>query len=196
MALAKISLFTEKLRSVMFLFMDMLINKLCYKIDYMPVKESFLAQDLTPEIFRSYELNELGEDALVPIFSMAVQCGLFGIQDDHIESYLSLDQKFIRNKHTSFIFKMEGDSMRPHICAGDFLIVDRSLTSFMNKVVVVDIFDERMCKFLTREGNQLILRSFNPKYKDIVVTQEMDMRVFGVAILCFKDLLSDHYIGK
>jgi DNA polymerase V len=188
MVIAKKSLFTEKLRSDIFIFMDMFANKICYKIDYVPVKESFLAQDLTPEVFRTHEFTS---DALVPIFSMAVQCGLFGIQDDHIESYLSLDQKFIRNKHTSFIFKMEGDSMKPHICAGDFLIVDRSLTNFMNKVVVVDIFDERMCKFLTRESNQIILRSFNPKYKDIVVTEEMDMRVFGVAILCFRDLLSD-----
>ena len=122
--------------------MNTFIDKLCYKIDYIPIKESFLAQDLTPEVFRTHELTG---DALVPIFSMAVQCGLFGIQDDHIENYLSLDQEFIRNKHTSFIFKMEGDSMNPHIYAGDFLIVDRAITSFINKVVVVDIFDERMC---------------------------------------------------
>lgn len=166
--------------------MDMLLNKFCYKIDYIPVKESFLAHDLTPEAFRS---SELSQDALVPIFSMAVQCGLFGIQDDHIESYLSLDQQFIRNKHSSFIFKMEGDSMKPHIYAGDYLIVDRSITNFLNKIVIVDIFDERMCKFLMREGGKTLLRSFNSKYKDIVVTEEMDMRIFGVAILCFRDLL-------
>jgi DNA polymerase V len=161
-------------------------QRICYKIDYIPVRESFLAEELTPEVFRSHQLQQ---DALIPVFSMAVQCGLFGIQDDHIEHYLSLDEQFIKNKHTSFIFKMEGNSMEPHIQAGDFLIVDRSLSNFMNKIVVVDIFDERLCKFLTREKGRTILRSFNNSHKDIIVTEEMDMRVFGVAILCFRDLI-------
>lgn len=162
-------------------------HKICYKIDYIPVRESFLAEELTPEIFRKSELSH--EGALIPVFSMAVQCGLFGIRDDHIENYLSLDERFIKNKHSTFIFKMEGKSMEPHIFHGDYLIVDRSLTDFYNKIVVVDIYDERLCKYLIREGKQTILRSFNRKHKDIIVTEEMDMRVFGVATLCFRDLL-------
>lgn len=162
-------------------------HKICYKIDYIPVRESFLAEELTPEIYRKAHLNEDG--ALIPIFSMAVQCGLFGIQDDHIENYLSLDEKFIKNKHSTFIFKMEGKSMEPHIFHKDYLIVDRSITDFFNKIVVVDIYDERLCKFLTRDGGKTILRSFNQKHKDIVVTEEMNLRVFGVATLCFRDLL-------
>ena len=162
-------------------------QKICYKIDYIPIKESFLAEELTPEIFR--RSGHLDGSTLVPVFSMAVQCGLFGIRDDHIESYLSLDERFIKNKHSTFIFKMEGKSMEPHIYHGDYLVVDRSVTNFLNKIVVVDIYDERLCKFLTNEGNKTILRSLNNKFKDIVVTEEMEMRVFGVAILCFRDLL-------
>lgn len=162
-------------------------HKICYKIDYIPVRESFLAEELTPEIIRRCGSSD--EDSLVPVFSMAVQCGLFGIRDDHIENYLSLDERFIRNKHSTFIFKMEGNSMEPHIFHGDYLIVDRSITSFYNKIVVVDIFDERLCKYLVKEGGQTILRSFNRKHKDIIVTEEMNMQVFGVATLCFRDLL-------
>lgn len=162
-------------------------HKICYKIDYIPVRESFLAEELTPEIYRNAHASE--DDALIPVFSMAVQCGLFGIRDDHIENYLSLDEKFIKNKHSTFIFKMEGKSMEPHIFHGDYLIVDRAITEFYNKIVIVDIYDERLCKFLTKEGGRTILRSFNTKHKDIIVTEEMDMRVFGVATLCFRDLL-------
>jgi len=163
------------------------IHKICYKIDYIPVRESFLAEELTPEIYRIAQNHKDG--ALIPVFSMAVQCGLFGIQDDHVENYLSLDEKFIKNKHSTFIFKMEGRSMEPHIFHGDYLIVDRSITDFFNKIVVVDIYDERLCKFLIKESGKTILRSFNSKEKDIIVTEEMDMRVFGVATLCFRDLL-------
>lgn len=167
------------------------VDRICYKIDYIPVKESFLAQDLTPQIYR--QAQDWHEDALVPVFSMAVQCGLFGIRDDHIENYLSLDERFIRNKHSTFIFKMEGDSMEPHITHGDYLIVDRSLTQFFNRIVIVDVFDERLCKFLIKENGKTILRSFNRKHKDIIVTEEMQMNIFGVAILCFKDLVRDPY---
>jgi DNA polymerase V len=100
-----------------------------------------------------------------------------------------LDERFIRNKHSTYIFKMEGDSMKPHIESGDYLIVDRSLTDFKDKIVVVDLFDERMCKYLTETNEGLVLRSLNTKYKDIVITEDMDMHIFGVAILCFKDLI-------
>ena len=139
---------------------------------------------------KSYDQNDiLVQKDLIPLFSTTVQCGLFGIQDDHIESYLSLDEYFIRNKHSTFIFKMDGDSMSPRIYPGDYLIVDRSITNFVNKIVVVDIFDERMCKLLVKEQSFVILRSLNERYKDIVVTEEMDMRIFGVAIMCFRDLV-------
>jgi len=160
-------------------------NTLCYKIDYMPIKASFFADELTPGLLRGKD----SDDALIPIFSMAVQCGLFGIQDDFVENYLSLDERFIKNKHSTFIFKMEGDSMSPHIESGDYLIVDRSLTKFMDRIVIVDIFDERMCKYLTKVNGQLVLRSLNSKHKDIIVKDEMEMRIFGVAILCFKELI-------
>lgn len=152
-------------------------NKL-QKVDTILVDRIYSQEDLLSSV-----------DGLVPMFSTAVQCGLFGIQDDHIESYLSLDEFFIRNKHSTFIFKMEGDSMSPQILPGDYLIVDRAITNFINRVVIVDIFDERICKLLVKEQGLMILRSFNQRHKDIVVTQEMDMRIFGVATLCFRDLV-------
>jgi DNA polymerase V len=165
--------------------MPNLESSLVYKIDYLPIQDSYYAFELTPGLLRGREQD----GALVPIFSMAVQCGLFGIQDDHIENYLSLDERFIKNKHSTFIFKMEGDSMSPQIDSGDYLIVDRSLTHFMDRIVVVDLYDERMCKFLTRSHGQLVLRSLNNKYQDIVINDEMDLHIFGVATLCFKDLV-------
>lgn len=168
--------------------MELTRDSLVYKIDYLPIQACYYADELTPGLMRGRDVA----DALVPVFSMAVQCGLFGIQDDHIENYLSLDERFIRNKHSTFIFKMEGDSMSPQIEEGDYLIVDRSLTDFMDRIVVVDIFDERMCKFLTRSHGQVVLRSLNNRYKDIVVTEEMEMNIFGVAILSFKDLISNN----
>lgn len=119
--------------------------------------------------------------------------GLFGIQEDHIENYLSLDERFIKNKHSTFIFKMEGQSMEPYIYHGDYLIVDRALTGFFNKIVVVDYNGERLCRYLLREAEKIILRSFNGRFKDIVVTEEKDIEVFGVATMSFRDLVTTSY---
>ena len=116
--------------------------------------------------------------------------GLFGIQEDHIESYLSLDERFIKNKHSTFIFKMDGKSMEPYVYNGDYLIVDRAITGFFNKIVVVDYNGERLCRYLLREGDKIVLRAFNSRFKDIVVAEEMDMQVFGVATMCFRDLVT------
>jgi DNA polymerase V len=168
--------------------MHTLYNYLCTKIEYLPAAESFYSWELSPSSVVQ-RLVEDDKNAIIPIFSSRVSCGLFGISDDHIENYLSLDDKFIKNKHSTFIFRMEGDSMQPFIHHDDYLIVDRALTDFMNRIVVVDIHDERYCKLLTKSHGQVVLRSLNPKYKDMVVTDEMNMRVFGVATLCFKDLL-------
>ena len=47
-----------------------------------------------------------------------VSCGLFGLSDDFIESYQSLDERFIKNKTSSFLFEASGDSMEPTIFKG------------------------------------------------------------------------------
>ena len=92
-----------------------------------------------------------GEKYLIPVYSMAVSCGLFGIQDDHVENYISLDKEFIKNKLSTFIFRMQGESMSPYICEGDYLIVDRAVSAYANRVVIVDIFDERVCKLYIQQ---------------------------------------------
>ena len=168
--------------------MTTLQQYLCTKIEYLHAKDSFYNWELsTSSVIQ--RLVEDDQSAIIPLFSTRVACGLFGISDDHIENYLSLDERFLKNKKSTFIFRMEGDSMEPFIHHEDYLIVDRSLTEFMNRIVVVDIYDERLCKLMTRSHGKIVLRSLNTKYKDIIITDEMEMRIFGVAILCFKDLL-------
>lgn len=130
----------------------------------------------------------------IPLFSSQVMCGLFGISEDHIEKYLSLDSKFIKNKAASFIFRLQGNSMEPLIFENEFILVDRSINEFMNRVVIVDYQGERMCKYLTRIAAKLVLHSFNPKVKDIFVNSYDEITIFGVATVSFKELnfLKDH----
>ncbi|MFC2075033.1 LexA family protein [Bdellovibrionota bacterium] len=120
--------------------------------------------------------NEL----LFPLSGSHATCGLFGISEDFTEKYLSLDERFIQNKASTYFFEAESDSMKPLICPGDILIVDRSLECRSGRVVVASISGEFVCKRFVRTADGVVLRSENRAYRDINVTEEMELVVFGV----------------
>ena len=78
----------------------------------------------------------LGRAIAIGTVGQLVRVG-FGISDDFIEKYQSLDAKFIKNKFSTFFFEAVGDSMEPTIFEGQVLIVDRSLKDFHQKVCVI-----------------------------------------------------------
>jgi DNA polymerase V len=109
-------------------------------------------------------------------------CGLFGISDDFIEKYQSLDQLFVKNKFSTFFFEAAGDSMEPTIFPGQILIVDRSRQDFHGHVCVVCLDDSMICKRVFQKENIVILKSDNHKYKDIVVENNESLSFWGVVI--------------
>lgn len=125
----------------------------------------------------------------VPQFSAQVSCGLFGIADDHIEKYQSLDSRFIKNKASTFFFTAASDSMEPLIMAGDVLIVDRSVEVVSGRVTVICLDGEMLCKRIVYRGAQVFLRSENPDYTDTLITEGMDLVVFGVVTSIAREIV-------
>lgn len=111
-----------------------------------------------------------------------LSCGLFGISDDFIEKYQSLDGHFIKNKFSTFFFEAAGDSMEPTIYEGEILIVDRSLTKFHGKVCVICFDDKIICKRVFLKEGMAILKSDNPKHKDIIIENNESLTFWGVVI--------------
>lgn len=128
----------------------------------------------------------LPKSTTIPL--LKVQCGLFGIQDDFFEDYLSLDERLIRNKHSTFFFRASGNSMSPTIFDGDILVVDRSLKAINNHICVFNLEGEMICKRLKRNGNGVILVSDNDEHKSISITDQMDFTLFGVVVAVARDL--------
>ncbi len=118
----------------------------------------------------------------LPLYGGVVSCGLFGISDDFVEDHLSLDQKFIKNKEASFFVKADGDSMSPYIISGDILIVDRSLNLFHGAVATFFYNNQAICKQYIKAEGKVILRSFNKKHKDIMITEEDQLELFGIVV--------------
>ncbi len=106
--------------------------------------------------------------------------GLFGISEDHLETYQSLDERFVKNKTSTFFFEAEGESMMPLICPRDVLVVDRILAPEWGRIVVVVWDEELICKRLVREGKRIILRSENSRFADLVISNERSFVLWGV----------------
>ncbi len=115
-------------------------------------------------------------------------CGLFGVSEDHIENYQSLDERFVQNRSATFYFEAQGDSMEPLIMPGDVLVIDRSIEVRSGKVAVIYLDGEFLCKRFVVERDQVILRSHNPLHRDIIVTEDMDFLVWGSVTAIARDM--------
>jgi len=141
------------------------------------------------EIIRKMNTNDNSEvqKYWLPLYSGELACGLFGIAEDFVESYLSLDQKFMQNKESTFFVRSSGDSMEPEIKAQDILIVDRSINPIHGSVVAVFFNGNPICKQLVITPEKKYLHSFNLKYSDIEITEDDELQVFGVVIGLARD---------
>ncbi|MBC7712230.1 MAG: S24 family peptidase [Rhizobacter sp.] len=117
-----------------------------------------------------------------PVMLAKLSCGLFGISDDLIEKYQSLDSLFIKNRYNTFFFEAAGDSMEPTIYQGQVLIVDRARKDFNGRVCAVEYEDKIICKRVLIKNDAIILRSDNQKYKDILVYNNESVNFWGIVI--------------
>lgn len=144
--------------------------------------ESIEIKTVEVEDFKVYN-NDDSDSAgcvILPFPAQRVSCGLFGITNDHIENYQSLDERFVKNKASTYFFEAESDSMSPLIMEGDVLIVDRALDVFSGRIVVCSLNGEMLCKRLKSENGKHFLCSENQKYSPIEILSDSDFSVFGV----------------
>jgi len=115
----------------------------------------------------------------IPIYSSKVEAGFASPADDFIEEYLDLNNLLIKHHEATFFVRVSGKSMvDAGIYPDDILIVDRSVTASDGKIVIANVDGDVMVKRLSIRGDSVILKSENPKHKDIPVTGEL--YVWGV----------------
>lgn len=125
-------------------------------------------------------LKPSGQYSGIPLYSGKISAGFPGVVDEHMEDTLSLDQLLIQNPATTFFAKVEGDSMiGAGIFQNDILVVDRSLTA-KDKDVVVAMLDNEFTVKRLRTSGALRLQAENPAYKDIPITGESELVIWGV----------------
>lgn len=121
----------------------------------------------------------------IPLYSHKVVAGFPSPADDYIEAYLDLNEKLVANKASTFLLRVQGDSMQDvGIYEGDILVVDRSLPPQNGKIVIAALDGELTVKRLQITKDGTFLAPENPNYPLIKVREESEMVIWGVVTSC------------
>lgn len=126
-----------------------------------------------------YERNK--SFVFIAYFPMPVKAGFPSPAADHMEERIDLNDEFIKHPLSTFIIDCEGDSMTgAFIPPKAKLIIDRSLTAKNGDIVLAVLDGEMTVKILRKTDLKCFLVPANNKYKEIEITPEMNMQIWGV----------------
>jgi len=101
---------------------------------------------------------------------------------DYLDQSLDLNEYLVRNKTSTFFFRVSGWSMRgASINDGDILVVDRSITPKHGCIVVASVDGDFTVKKLHRRAGVVELRPENPDFKPICPKDGEELIIWGVA---------------
>ena len=102
--------------------------------------------------------------------------------ENYVEEKLNLNSYLIKNKESSFLVRVSGDSMiNVGIFDNDILIVDRSLDPKRQSIVIVSIDGELVIKKLMKDQSKnYYLKSENSNYPNIKLNSNRDTIIWGV----------------
>jgi DNA polymerase V len=127
----------------------------------------------------------------VPCMHDHVHAGFPSPAADHTDDALSLDQRFIRNRLSTFIVRTAGASLRDiGIFADDYLVVDRSRTPHHGDVVIAIVDGGFVAKRFSQHQGLIQLMSANPNYPPIPWQEGCE--IWGIVTSVHRDLLSSH----
>jgi DNA polymerase V len=117
----------------------------------------------------------------LPLYAQAVAAGFPSPAEDDLEERLDLNEMLIKHPAATFFLRVAGVSMiKAGIHSGDILVVDRSLQPVHGRVVIAAVNGELTVKRLSIEGKRVRLVAENEAYPPIDITEEMDLRIWGV----------------
>lgn len=128
-------------------------------------------------IGKSGEFAQLG----IPIFSDAVPAGFPSPATDYCERKLDLNELCIKKPAATYFVRAEGDSMiEAGIFPDDVIVVDRSINAAHGDIVIASYNGELLIKKLETSPTTRLV-PMNSQHEPIVVPEDTDLEIFGVA---------------
>lgn len=138
--------------------------------------------------------NNLSKEQGIISYDFQVPAGFPSPAMDYIQERIDLNKEFVPHPLSTFIIESIGYSMiNAFIPPKARLIVDRSITAKNGDIVLAVINGEFTVKFLKKNNYKCWLVPANSKFKEIEITPEMDMQIWGVVtniITTVKDVKS------
>jgi DNA polymerase V len=123
----------------------------------------------------------------IPLFSSTVAAGYPSPAEDHVEDTLDLNDYMVQRPDSTFMLRVEGESMKNiGIMPDDILVVDRSLSAAHKKIVIAAVDGELTVKRLYHRGGLIKLLPENSAYPEIPIESESDLVIWGVVIGSFR----------
>lgn len=129
----------------------------------------------------------------IPIAPESVAAGFPSPSQDYWAGDLDIAAHLVRDQASTFIWRVSGHSM---LGAGihdqDLLLVDRGIRAQSGHIVVAIVDAEYTVKRLELSpGGRPRLRSANPDYPDVALSELSEMTVWGVVTWVLHSALSD-----
>jgi DNA polymerase V len=119
----------------------------------------------------------------LPLYASYVSAGFPSPADDYLEDRIDLSKYLVQNPTSTYMMRVKGSSMQDaNIHDGDILVIDRSLKAADGLPIVCFLDGEFTVKTFRKVDGRAYLYPANPAYSPIEVTEEMDMRVWGVVV--------------
>lgn len=136
--------------------------------------------------FASHQLNEqngIQEEKVVYLVRGRQSAAGSMIHVDDVDAEMGVLPSSIVPNGANELVRITGDSMEPLIKKGSEVYLRYQPTVEDGEVAIVRVEDDGVtCKYLYRDGKNVILKSENPKYEDIVVDAEK-VSVIGKVLL-------------
>ena len=123
------------------------------------------------------------QDFMVPFIDLTVPAGFPSPAAEFAERRINLNMELIQHPEATYIVRCAGDSMiNAFIPPKCLLVVDRAIEAKNGDIVVVFINGDWTVKRLEKNEHRSRLVPENSKYKEITITDDMEVLIWGVVI--------------
>ncbi len=111
----------------------------------------------------------------------SISAGFPSPAEEELRDTMSLDEYLINNPSSTYLLKIDGDSMiDAGIHQGDLVLIDKNLTPGTGDIVVAQVDGEWTLKYFEKRGRAVYLRPANKKYP--VIKPRSELIIGGVVI--------------
>lgn len=106
---------------------------------------------------------------------------------DYMTQAIDLNKELVRHPAATFYGRVVGDSMiDAGVDEGDILVIDKALEVKDGDMAVCFVDGEFTLKYLSIKEDEIVLKPANPKYPEIVITEGVDFKMWGVVTYIIK----------